>query len=255
MTASLRPHGRPRPSRPGAWRPRDGGRPARAGEWPPARSPHLVVAPGRHRSPSRPPSRSGGRAPSRSPDRSQARRHPARPGAALHSSRRAPPVLPSRRREALPSRPFFFLPSQRALDAAWMDGDAEALLHEWDECRGGKRGVGRPPLRDEGHHVGPELVGRARPTLARQEAGEAVAGERIARLVKRGPRHPEGRHGRAHPRALALAAPPPPTPPQPHAPPPHAPSHPVHPPPRPTRPPPSPRPTPRAHQRKTPQRA
>src|SRR5262249_58374728 len=83
------------------------------------------------------------------------------------------------------SRPFLPLPSPREFDAARMHDDAKAVLPQRHQCHEGERGVRRPPVGEEGHHVRPERVRPARPpALAGQETGEPVAGHHCPRLVE-----------------------------------------------------------------------
>ena len=161
---------------------------------PPARSPRLPAAPRRHSAPSRPPSRPGRTGRSRGPDGT------GRVGAQRGTSQLFVARGERRRRTRL----------ERCRGVAVTAVFFPAVAARARCCAGGRRcrsasapagrvpseriGVGRPPRRDEGHDVGAELVSRARPALARQEAGEALAAERGARLVERGPRNPEGRH-------------------------------------------------------------
>ena len=93
--------------------------------------------------------------------------------------------------QTLGSAAFFFLPRQSALDAAWMNGNAEVLLNRGSQLGHVQRGLFGSDLLHIPEHLGRQLVCSPRPTLFGKQPAQPLVLEIQRGLVIGGARKAE----------------------------------------------------------------
>ena len=88
-----------------------------------------------------------------------------------------------------------FFARERAFDRARMYREAECRFDLARKPPSAHRALALEALRDEGHHLGGELVRALGPALSRKKAAQARPGEGCFGLIEGGTRHPEERRG------------------------------------------------------------
>src|ERR1017187_5107016 len=108
------------------------------------------------------------------------------------------------RQESFSSLQFFWTPHQGALDTSWMNGDAVSLLDTGRQIGRTQGRIFLTYLTHKGEHIGGELVSFLGASLVWHQRRQASLLESNLRLIKGGPREPEGRRRPAYRLSLAL---------------------------------------------------